>query len=112
MDVFEEIAAAQCFVMTYELGWNLLRDYLRAQEIPLESPFPRQVVKEAFAFEIIDDGQVWIDIIEDRNKVSHTYEEAVRDAIVPKIFSVYLPAFKKLQARMKEEMLKHGNHGA
>ena len=44
---------------------------------------PRQVLKDAFAAKILPDGQVWIDMLDHRNLLSHTYnlakfEEAVK----------------------------------
>jgi nucleotidyltransferase substrate binding protein (TIGR01987 family) len=42
----------------------------------------RNVVKEAFAARILSDGQVWIDMLDLRNLLSHTYDEATFDAAV------------------------------
>lgn len=37
--------------------------------------FPREVLKESFAGNLLDDGDVWIDMLEKRNLMAHTYNE-------------------------------------
>jgi nucleotidyltransferase substrate binding protein (TIGR01987 family) len=41
----------------------------------IEAETPRAVIKEAFRAKMIKDGEGWIDMLEDRNKTSHIYDE-------------------------------------
>ena len=52
-----------------ELSWKLLNDYLKYENIG-EFYSPRSVVKEAYENKIIDDGELWLDMLEDRNLTS------------------------------------------
>lgn len=63
----------QRFEFTFELGWKLLRAVLDYNGI--ETDTPRMVIKEAFKSKILRDGDGWIDMLEDRNKTSHIYDE-------------------------------------
>lgn len=63
----------QVFEFTFELAWKALKDYLESQNIVAQ--YPRDVVKEAFAYSLIDDGELWIDMLEKRNLLSHTYDK-------------------------------------
>ena len=63
---------------------------------------PRNVIKEAFAAHIVGDGQVWIDMLNHRNLLSHTYDEATFDAAVLAIRDRYLAAIEELHLRLKE----------
>jgi nucleotidyltransferase substrate binding protein (TIGR01987 family) len=57
---------------------------------------PRQVVKDAFAAKVLTDGQVWIDMVDSRNLLFHTYDEKIFEATATAISIRYLPALKEL----------------
>jgi nucleotidyltransferase substrate binding protein (TIGR01987 family) len=57
----------------------------------------RQVFKDAAGAKIVTDGQVWIDMLDHRNLLSHTYDSAVFEEAVDAIASRYLPAMRNLQ---------------
>lgn len=73
----------QRFEFTFELAWKLLRLMLLNEGI--ESNTPRAVLKEAYLAKLISDGEGWIDMLEDRNKTSHLYDEKIAAAIYRKI---------------------------
>ncbi len=74
-DLEKEGGIAQRYEYTFELAWKVLKDYLVYSGINLEQVTPRVVIKEAFAAKIIDDGQAWLDMLEYRNLLSHTYDK-------------------------------------
>lgn len=73
----------QRFEFTFELAWKLSKAILNHNGVEVETP--RLVIKEAFKAKIIQDGQGWIDMLEDRNKTSHIYDEAEALKIYKKI---------------------------
>jgi hypothetical protein len=44
----------------------------------------------------LEDGQIWIDMLDHRNQLSHTYNETVFENAVEAIAKRYLPAFTAL----------------
>ena len=68
-----QMATIQAFEFTFELGWKTMRDFLKYKGMNVN--FTRDIIKEAFATNIIEDGQAWIDMMEDRNLTSHAYSE-------------------------------------
>jgi nucleotidyltransferase substrate binding protein (TIGR01987 family) len=98
LSMLEKEGAIQRFEYTLELGWKTLKDYLEAGGLVIAPVTPRQVVKEAFAAKVLSDGQVWIDMIDSRNLLSHTYDSAVFEKIAADISARYLPALKTLHA--------------
>ncbi len=54
--------------------------------------------KDAFAARVIVDGQVWIDMLDHRNLLSHTYDVEVFAEAVNAIAERYLPAMAELHA--------------
>src|ERR1041385_536913 len=78
----EKEGTVQRFEFTVELAWKTLKDYLEHSGIVLAQNTPKNVVKQAFAAKIISDGQLWIDMLDCRNALSHTYDEAAFDKAV------------------------------
>jgi len=103
-DIIKE-GLIQRFEYTHELAWNVMKDFLG--EIGEVKMFgSKDATKEAFAAELIKDGEIWMDMVQSRNKTSHTYNEETADEIFLKIMHQYHPAF--LAFRDKMEGLKSG----
>lgn len=66
------------------------------------APTPRNVIKLAFSTGIIVDGQVWIDMLNHRNLLAHTYDEAAFDEAVLALRDRYHPAIEGLHAWFSE----------
>lgn len=97
----EQQGVVQGFEFTHELAWNVLKDYLEFEGIQ-GLVGSRSTAREAFKRGLIDDGEVWMDMIDKRNLSSHTYNEAVAKAIVHAVVERYHPAFLELQRRLAE----------
>ena len=96
-------AVIQRFEFTYELSWKLLKDYLSFHGIA-DVRSPREAFKEAFAVNLLREGDVWIDMLEDRNRTSHTYDEDEARAIYNKIKNRYYNILKNLRVTLGEEL--------
>ena len=91
----------QAFEFTFELAWKNIKDYLYEQGI--ETTFPRVALKEAFNTQIIKDGHIWIEMLEKRNELSHTYNEDIANNAVEVIKKKYYPAVKHVYQNLKEK---------
>jgi len=91
----------QFYEMAFELAWKLMKDYLEEQGLTVNSP--RQAIKQAFQSGVIDNGQQWIDALEDRNLTTHTYDESTADKVVSAIRTSYFPILSQLYSTMKKE---------
>ncbi|AFV12544.1 nucleotidyltransferase, nucleotide binding domain protein [Thermacetogenium phaeum DSM 12270] len=91
----------QRFEFTYELAWKLMKAYLEYEGIA-EVSSPRAAFKEAFAAGLIFEGDVWIDMIGDRNLAAHTYNEEMAKEIYGRIKEKYFKQFVAFGARMAE----------
>jgi len=92
----ERAGLIQFFEMTFELSWKLLKDYLEQEGFNVKTP--RQVLKQAFQIEIIDDGEVWLNALNDRNLTVHTYEDKIAAKVEKTICTEYYPAIVKLHS--------------
>ena len=91
----------QRFEFTFELAWKLIKAVLQYQGI--EAATPRSAIKEGFRVGIIKDGDGWIDILEDRNKTSHIYDEKEAKVIYNKIKDLHIKLLKDLEQSIKLE---------
>lgn len=94
----EREGLVQRFHYTFELAWQVLADRLEHEGIALDMATPRRAVREAFAAGLLDDGQLWFDMIADRNRTVHTYDETRLEAVVANVRARYLAAFEALHA--------------
>ncbi len=73
LNTVEKEGLVQRFEYTFELAWKTVKDYLQYQQIDCQ--FPREVIKKAFENDIIKNGEIWIEMLESRNELAHTYNE-------------------------------------
>lgn len=99
----EKDGVIQRFEYTFELAWKTVKDYLFESGLVITPVTPRNVLKEAYAANVLSDGQVWIDMLEHRNLLSHTYDDAVFSDTVRAIEQRYLPAMKLLHGFFLKE---------
>lgn len=96
------------FEYTYELAWNVMKDYAEFQGNP-NIPGSRSAIREALQMGLITNGKTWMDMVESRIRTSHTYNEETADGIFKKIMEEYHPAFNELLNKM--EALRSGEQG-
>ena len=96
LNQLEKEGVVQRFEYTLELAWKTIKDFLESSGFVLIAVTPRQVIRDAFAAKVIADGQAWIDMIDHRNLLSHTYDPANFEEAVEAIHSRYLTALDQL----------------
>lgn len=92
----------QRFEFSFELAWKLARAILSYNGI--EAEFPRLVIKEAFKTRLIQDGDGWIDMLEDRNRTSHIYDENQALMIYKKIKYSHFKLLKDFEKKVLTKM--------
>ena len=92
----------QRFEFTFDLAWKSLKEYMQDQGATTPLQFPKQVLREAYAAELIDDEGVWLDMLNTRNQTSHIYDDHTAAVIAAKIQNAYLPELQKLAARWEK----------
>jgi nucleotidyltransferase substrate binding protein (TIGR01987 family) len=97
-DIVLDVAAKR-FEFTYEMAWKALKRMLDYQGIDARAPRP--IFKEAYAQGLLNDEQVWLDMIEMRKLSSHVYDEHEISRILVEL-ERYLAAFDALLAKLKQ----------
>ena len=90
------------FEFTFELAWKTIKDYLEYMGITNKTGSPRENIQAAFKQGIIDDGEIWIEIMLSRNELSHLYNEKTSRKIYENIKNKYIKEFEKLEERFEQ----------
>ncbi|MBF8271382.1 MAG: nucleotidyltransferase substrate-binding protein, family [Magnetococcales bacterium] len=98
LSTLEQQGLIQGFEYTHELAWNVFKDYLEYKGI-FGLVGSRDATRGVFKNGLIEQGEVWMQMIADRNLTSHTYDQTRAQAIVDAISGKYYPAFKNMAER-------------
>ncbi len=96
----EKEGLIQRFEFTHELSWQVMKDFLIYDGIQ-NIIGSRSAVREAFNKGIISKGEIWMEMIESRNKTSHTYLDSILETEYNKITKKYYPLLLEFQDKMK-----------
>lgn len=97
-DIYK-LAIVQAFEIVYELGWKVIKDFLKTKDI--ETFTPRDTIKEAFAANILPSAQIWIDMAKDRNASSHEYNQDKVNLILENISTTYFNELKRFKDNLE-----------
>ena len=98
----EEQGLIQAFEFTHELAWNTLKDFLKSRGTAADLHGSRDATREAFAAGLIEEGEIWMQMIEHRNNSSHAYNEQIAKTIVTAILTLYVTEFEEFQSRFQQ----------
>lgn len=90
----------QRFEFTFELFWKTTRLILIHEGFECRSP--RSCIKEAFKHEYIVDDEIFLDMLDDRNRSSHIYDEQTRLEIFERIEQQYFSALAAAEQRFTD----------
>ena len=97
----EQQGLIKAFEYSFELGWNSLRDLMQARGVS-NLIGSRDTLRQAFQLGLIEDGEGWMQMVQDRNLTSHTYNQARAEQIAAHIQERYLYCFRTLRQRLSE----------
>ena len=94
LSVLEKEGMVQRFEYTFELAWKTVKDFLEAKNV--DARYPREVIKKAFEYGIIENGETWLEMLEQRNLMAHTYSEEIFAKAVQLICKKYYQAIAQV----------------
>ena len=96
LNQLETEGAVQRFEFTLELAWNVMKDYLEHEGVVFDQVTPRAVIRKAYEANLTEHGEAWMDALDARNKMSHTYDARVFKQAVGEIGNRYLAVMEDL----------------
>ena len=100
LNIREEQGLIKSFEYTYELGWNVMKDFL-IEKGNSEIFGSKDAIRQAFKVGIIDNGEAWMNMVNDRNRTVHTYDHENAEIVVNNILTNHISAFENFYSKMK-----------
>ncbi len=97
-------ACIQRFEFSFELCWKALKAYAESEGLAPKSP--RESIRVAFQMGLIPEDPAWFKLLEDRNLLSHTYQEETAEEVYGR-----LSEHHKWMKGALTEMNKRRNNG-
>lgn len=81
------------FEITFEQWWKFLQSYIEKRET-IEQYGPASTIRQAFEFNLLENGEEWMDMLKSRNLIAHTYNESTAKKIYTDIKTKYIYLFE------------------
>ncbi|PIX03107.1 nucleotidyltransferase [bacterium (Candidatus Gribaldobacteria) CG_4_8_14_3_um_filter_42_11] len=75
-------ASIQRFEFTFELCWKTMQEYIRDQGFDCKSP--KSCVRKAASLDLLKNPESWLEFLQARNLIAHTYNEDLADSVYKK----------------------------
>jgi len=97
-------ASIKRFEYTYELLWKCVKIFLR-EKIGLDSFSPKDCFRELLKNQLLsaEDTEELLKMVDDRNKIIHTYNEDFSEALYKKIKSKYFNLIEKIYSILQKK---------
>lgn len=98
----ERAGLVQTFEFSFELAWNVLKDLLFYEGYDVK--VPREAIRKSFEVDYLDenDCETFLDALDKRNLLSHTYREEVALQAETLIKERYHPMLQRLHATLEK----------
>ncbi|CAC9654805.1 nucleotidyltransferase substrate binding protein [bacterium endosymbiont of Bathymodiolus sp. 5 South] len=93
------------FEFTLELAWKVLKDKMQDDGIIIDKISPKYVIKQAYSSKYIDNVDIWLSMINDRNLMSHTYNFANFNKVIESLQDTYFHHLEKFYIDFIEQDL-------
>ena len=103
VDDLDRDGVIQRFEFTFELLWKTARIFLEYEGFRCAGP--RSCIKEGVRREILSEGEVLLDMLEDRNKTTHIYDEHTAEEIFERIKNRYVPVIASNIRQLGEQLV-------
>jgi len=91
------------FFIQFELGWKLLKEMLAYDgKLISASGSPRSIIKASYECYDFIEEEIWLDMLRDRNDMTHIYNKSRAMELVNKIIQCYIPAFERMGKAVQE----------
>lgn len=99
----ERAGLVQTFEFSFELAWNVLKDLLFYEGYDVK--VLREVIRKSFEVDYLDesDCETFLDALDKRNLLSHTYQEEIALQAEALIKEQYHPMLQRLHVTLEKK---------
>lgn len=104
--IVEQTGIVGLFEICFEQSWKLMKAVLEAHGRFAEKiGSPRGILKIAFQCNMIRDEKAWLELLEARNELAHTYSDEQALNIIRQMKTSYIAVFVELKRELEENWL-------
>ena len=102
-DVLTLTGSVALFQICFEQSWKAMKEILlRHGYAESQTGSPKQIVKLAYSAGMVQDQDGWLNMLDSRNNVVHSYNEVIAKEIIESVKKSYIDLFDKLKTELVE----------
>ncbi|MDD6085784.1 MAG: HI0074 family nucleotidyltransferase substrate-binding subunit [Oscillospiraceae bacterium] len=104
--IVEQTGIIGLFEICFEQAWKLMKQVLEEHgRFEEKIGSPRAIIKVAYQCGMINDCEAWLELLEARNILAHTYSDEQALNVIRKLKSDYIILFETLKKELDERWL-------
>ncbi|MGN1224914.1 MAG: HI0074 family nucleotidyltransferase substrate-binding subunit [Ruminococcus sp.] len=104
--IVEQTGIVGLFEICFEQAWKLMKQVLEEHgRFEEKIGSPRAIIKVAYQCGMINDCEAWLELLEARNILAHTYSDEQVLNVIRKLKSDYIILFETLKKELDERWL-------
>lgn len=104
--VVEQTGIVGLFQICFEQSWKLMKEVLENHgRFAVRTCSPREIIKIAYQCDMIKNQKAWLEILESRNILAHTYSDEQSLNVIKSIKSDYISVFEELKNELDKRWL-------
>lgn len=105
-DIVTETGLVNLFSICFEQSWKAMKEILENHGYSeSKTGSPKMIIKLAYSAGMLRDEEGWIELLDRRNEIAHSYNEEVAVTIIEKTKEKYLALFEALEDELRENWL-------
>lgn len=95
------------YKVCFEQAWKTMKEILEQHGfVEGRTGSPKQILKTAYAAGMISDESLWLEALQARNNVSHSYNEDIALGIISDTKDKFVEMFKSLKAEIEDNWIE------
>ena len=91
------------FEICFEQAWKAMKEILEQHGVGEKKiGSPKMIIKQAYAAGMIDDENLWLEVLAARNNVAHSYNEEIALEIIDASQKKFLALFQRLKDEIEK----------
>lgn len=104
--IAEQTGIIGLFAICFEQSWKLMKEILEYHGyFTQKTGSPRMIIKSAYQCGMITDENGWLELLNTRNVLSHTYDEKKALETIKEILEKYISVFEEFKQSIDENWL-------
>lgn len=105
-DVVTETGLVNLFSICFEQSWKAMKEILESHGYSeSKTGSPKMIIKLAYSAGMLQDESGWLELLDRRNEIAHSYNEEVAVTIIEKTKEKYLILFEELEEELRKSWI-------